>query len=456
MNKHSLTTFVVAGAALSIALAGCSSESASADASDQQAEPEAVSNRIDIPSTVRSNLGITFASVERRRVESTIRVPGSFEILPLARREYRMTLPGQVDLMVDQYQRVEPGDVLFRFRSPQWPELQHEIIVGEQQIDAARAGIEVARARIEEAEQRLAIVRSRLGSLSEADLRNADLEAQAAEIDASLPRLRAELVQAETSLSNAERTREHALHRASTVSSLSEQILSSMTMHDGVEIPAYRTIDWVEVRATDAGVVDALAVTDGAFADAPSLVLSTLDPSKLRFRAAALQADLVRIGDVTEARIVPPTTPGIPASDAVDASVTIGIEAHPTARTLTLLAEPKRNLAWFRPGVSAFLEIITDSSGGPALVIPQAAVVKDGLNHVFFRRDPSDPNKAIRVEADLGVSDGRWIAINSGLSLNDEVVLAGAYELRLATQQSGTLQKGGHFHADGTYHAEDE
>lgn len=456
MNKHSLIAFAVAGAALSMALPGCSGESTPDRASDQQAEPEAASNRIDIPSTVRSNLGITFASVERRRIESTIRVPGSFEILPLARHEYRMTLPGQIDLMVDQYEHVEPGDVLFRFRSPQWPELQHEIIVGEQQMDTARADIEVARARIEEAEQRLAIVRSRLGSLSEADLRNAELEAQAAEIDASLPRLRAELVQAETSLSNAERTREHAIHRASAVSGLPENLLDSVTVHDGVEMPAYRTIDWVEVRATDAGVVEMLSVTDGAFADAPSLVVSTVDPTKLRFRATALQADLVRIGDVTEARIVPPTTPGIPASDAVDASVTIGIEAHPTDRTLTLLAEPDRNLAWFRPGVSAFLEIVTDSSGGPALAIPQAAVVKDGLNHVFFRRDPSDPNKAIRIEADLGVSDGRWIAIDSGLSLNDEVVLAGAYELRLATQQSGTLQKGGHFHADGTYHAEDE
>ena len=41
---------------------------------------------------------------------------------------------------------VEPGDLLFRFQSPEWPELQHEIIVGEQDIAAARAEIEVAEA----------------------------------------------------------------------------------------------------------------------------------------------------------------------------------------------------------------------------------------------------------------------------------------------------------------------
>jgi hypothetical protein len=107
-----------------------------------------------------------------------------------------------------------------------------------------------------------------------------------------------------------------------------------------------------------------------------------------------------------------------------------------------------------RPGVSAFLEIAAETSGGRALAIPRSAIVKDGITHVFFRRDPKDANKAIRVEADMGVDDGRWVVINSGLALGDEVVLEGAYELKLATAQSGTTQKGGHFHADGSFHGE--
>ena len=74
---------------------------------------------------------------------------------------------------------------------------------------------------------------------------------------------------------------------------------------------------------------------------------------------------------------------------------------------------------------------------------------------MFFKRDPSNGNKAIRVEADLGVDDGRWIEVKSEVGPNDEVVLNGAYELKLATAMSGTSQKGGHFHADGTFHAED-
>ncbi len=437
-----------------IILTGCTKERDQAPAPQQEEAGAAPTNRIDIPGTVRSNLGITFAKVERRRVDSTIRVPGSFELQPLARHEYRLTLAGSVKFEVDQFQRVEPGDLLYRFRSPEWPELQHEIIEGEQDIESAHAEIEIARARIDEAERRVAIMRDRIASLNDAEIRNADLEAQAAELEASLPRLRAELKQTETKLANAERTREHAMHRASAATGIQEERLAADAEHQREAVPAYRTINWIDVRATEPGVVEMLALTDGSFAEAPSLVLSTIDPSKVRFRAMALQSDLVRLGESPEAKIVPPTTPGIALSDGVNASVTIGLEAHPEQRTVTLLATPEESRAWIRSGVSAFLEVVAESSGDLALAIPRAAIAKDGITHVFFRRDPQDPNKAIRVEADMGVDDGRWVAINSGLSLNDEVVLDGAYELKLASEQSGATQKGGHFHADGTFHGD--
>lgn len=48
-----------------------------------EAETKATgSDRVAIPAAVRSNLGISFVKVERRRVEQTLRVPGRFEYLP--------------------------------------------------------------------------------------------------------------------------------------------------------------------------------------------------------------------------------------------------------------------------------------------------------------------------------------------------------------------------------------
>lgn len=444
----------VSVALLSLMLCACSSKPEQHANESHEESPQTNPNIVDIPESVRTNLGITFAKVERRRVQSTIRIPGAFELEPIARLEYRMTLPGHIELAVDQYQQVQPGDLLYRFRSTQWPELQHEIILGEQEIESAQAAIEVAQSRIDEAQQRLRILHDRLESLTGAQVRNADLESQASEIEASLPRLHAELRQSQTLLGNAHRTHEHALHRATVATGIDESRLKAPIEQGGTQIPAYRAIDWIEVRAQRTGIVELLAQTDGAFADAPALVLSTVDPTMVRFRAQALQADLPRLSNAANARIVPPNAAGIDPGDAVEAQAQLGLEAHPEQRTLTLLAVPEGTRDWIRPGVSAFLEVVVDSTEGPALAIPRAAVVRDGIVYVFFRRDPKNPDQAIRIEADMGVDDGRWVAINSGLAPNDEVILSGAYELKLATQQSGAQQKGGHFHADGTFHEE--
>ncbi len=439
-------------------LSGCSPSSVEVPAenhSEQDIVEDGPTNLIAVPPTIRRNLGITFAKVEVRQVEDTIRIPGAFELQPLARREYHMVLPGRVELLVDQYQPVEPGDLLYRFESPSWPELLHEIILGDQGIDLAHSEILVWEAKVDEAKKKLERVRGRVRALAQADFKRADLEAVLAEVEASLPRLSAELGLAKTRLRNAERTRVHAVHRAATSVDLAEEELDKDILVDGEKVPMYMTIDWIEVKAVESGVVEVLSVTDGSFVEPPTTILSTVNSQLVRFRAMALQADMADLSRATGSRIVPPQSPGIMINDAVEATLTLGLEAHPQERTMPLLAIPERLTSWIRPGVSAFLEVVVASNKAPALAVPRSSVVKDGLTHVFFRRDPSDPNRVIRVEADMGVSDGRWVTIESGLVRGDEVVLNGVYELKLATQNSGTSLKGGHFHADGSYHGDE-
>lgn len=404
---------------------------------------------IELPATVRRNLGITFADVEARHVEQTLRVPGAFELRPLARREYRMSLPGRIELLVDQYDTVRVGQPLYRYQSPAWPELLHEIILGEQALETAAAEIVVASAALAETERRLEVARERLEALARADFRKAQLELEAAELEASLPRLRAELELARTRLANADRTHEHALHRAAAASQIPEHDLEAEVVVDGERVPNYSTIDWIDVRAEKGGVVEALHVTDGAFVEPPANVLSVVDPQAVRFRALALQADLPKLEGAVLTRIVPPRSPELPIDEGVEATMTIGLEAHPQERTLTLLAVPERPAAWIRPGISAFLEVVVGASAAPALAVPRSAIVQDGLTHVFFRRDPHDPDHVLRVEADLGISDGRWVVLESGVMRGDQVVDAGAYELNLAAKPAPT---GGHVHADGSVH----
>lgn len=439
------TTTRVLLIAFLIGHAGCGDGSnPEAEAGTESTETAPPTNRVDLPATVRRNLGITFAKVERRRVEDTTRIPGSFELQPSARREYRMTLPGQVRLLVEQHAVVRPGDPLYRFRSPDWAAYRERIMLGEQAVADSTADLAVAIATRDETEARLDTVRSRIEALAGSDLRQASLETDAAEIAASLPRLHAEITRAETRLAGARDARDHALESASIASGIPIASLSDPQSDDG----------WIEVTATDEGVVERLAVPDGSYADETALVVSTVDPTQVRFRAEALQSDLTRLAALPAARIVPPLSPGIDAGDGVSADLILGLEADPTRRTIPVLATPAEGRSWIRPGVSAFLEVVVDLEGRPALAVPRASIVQDGLVHVLFRRDPRDPDKVIRLEADLGTDDGRWVVLKSGVALGDEVVLDGAYEIKLASQQNGTVQKGGHFHADGTFHAD--
>jgi multidrug efflux pump subunit AcrA (membrane-fusion protein) len=130
----------------------------------------------------------------------------------------------------------------------------------------------------------------------------------------------------------------------------------------------------------------------------------------------------------------------------------IGLEADPTGRTVDLLVSPAALAPWARAGVAGSLEI-TLEGGSDELAVPVGCVVRDGTQAIVFRRDPKNPDKAIRLEADLGVNDGRWVVVQSGVREGDEIVLSGNYQLMLAT--SGSAPKGGHFHSDGTFHAED-
>ena len=416
-------------------LCGCQPTGSENHADDVQSdESEVPTNRVEIGPTVRSNLGITFAKVERRSLSTSTRVPGAFELEPLATQEYRLMLPGRVEFAVDHLDEVQPGAVLYRLSSPEWLELQGRI--------------DLARASVAQAEAKHSASETRLRALREAEFAPADLVAQEAELRSDLDRQRAEL---DAALQTAARLLD--LLGAGEGGKVTPQtLLAPVDQAGGGSVPAYQAIQSVEVCATKSGFVDSLAVTDGAFVGESELVLTTIDLARVRFRAQALQGDLAKFAGGAEARISPPQAGGADINDSVPAKLTVGLAADPRRRTIALFAVPEEQREWIRPGVTAFLEVTSESTGGVVLAIPRSAVVQDGIVHVFFKRDPLDPNRATRVEADLGIDDGRWVEVRSELGPNDEVVLDGVYELKLATAQSGTAQKGGHFHADGTFH----
>jgi len=438
-----------------LALAGCDRERGTTGGGSPVPpagdSPPSLSNRIAVPEAVRQNLGITFAKVERRRVASTVRLPGRFELLPSARREYRAAGAGRVELLVRQYERVEPGTPLYRLQSPEWAKLKQQLQDDQAAARRAAAEVKAAEAGKTEAEKVVAILRERIAVLGEAGARRIELELQLAEKQASLPRLDADINAKHAEAEAASQRLPLTLSAAASLLGLPVEELTKEVKPTGAgdPTPKWRTIEEIEVRAVAAGQVETFGVTNGSWAEQAQLVLATADPQAVRFRASALQSDLGNFADGSVATIIAPAGS---AKDAIRGKVTIGLEANAGTRTVELVITPERLAPWARPGVTSFAEIIKDEAAEPEPAIPVAAVVQDELARVYFRRDPKDPDKVIRVEGDFGVSDGRWIAVRSGLREGDEVVLDGVFELKLTG--TGKAQGGGHFHADGTWHAD--
>ncbi len=454
---------------LLLALAACSGPTTTAAAPEQG--PVAPTNRIDVPDTVRKNLGIEFVRVERRAVSATLRLPGRFELLPQARHEHRAPLAGRIDVRTAPLQPVEPGTLLYTIDAPDWRATQREL--GE--IDAAlevtaarlasmrpllaahkdheeslREAAHVMEARVRELEATRASVGGQAQAIADASVQLAQVRAQAAEAAEKHTETEALLAQLEADQRTG-RDRFQLL-LAGAAATIGVDVATLVAKGDR-DLPRWRTIDRLEVRARAAGIVDALPLPSGSWATDHELVATVVDPTRVRCRARALQSDLPRLRTGLAATIVPPGTSG--AARSLAGTLQLGAEADPAQRTIDVFVTPTAT-AWFaRAGVAVFVEVAADGEGdaAPEIAVPTAAVMQDGLVHVLFRRDPADPDKVIRIDGDLGRDDGRWIEVKSGLVDGDQVVVAGAYELMLAS--SGSATKGGHFHADGTFHADD-
>ena len=384
MNKINRLTWIASMMLIALAMVACdgggqSDDDHAGDAGGQTDDQSPTNpNLIDIPSAVRSNLGISFVEVEWRRVEQTLRVPGRFEYLPAARREYRTPVPGRVELVVDQLERVEAGALLYRIDSPGWRDLQQQLTEAGSEIDrlnaqidtydpllgahqeheeSLRAAIEVWTARVEGLERLRETGGGRIDELTQARVALSSTQADLAEVHEKKAQLLAERQQARARIRAAESRLSYLLDAAAAITSIDHDDLVSATDINGRPTPRWSTINKIEVRSDASGVVAQLGLTIGAWADEKTPVLTVVQPDRLRFRASGLQSDLGALRDGLPARIVSPaptaTGRAIPISDAMAGELVLGLEGDPNDRTIELFVIPSELKDWARPGVSA-------------------------------------------------------------------------------------------------------
>lgn len=452
-----------------VAALGCGANDP-AKSSSAKDESEALTNRIAIPEVVRRNLGISFVKVERRRVASTLRVSGTFEHVSTSHADFRAPVAGRVEILVEQYDDVDPGALLYRIHSPEWTDLRTEMAEAERAGAQAGRRTEAGRDRVAAIEEEIALAEAsvaRLEKLAEAgggraaelsaarsDLARARSERARAEEERAIAEMENIRLQARGEGSGPNARFAQALSRASAWTGLSPERLLERVDAEGGGAPRWRTIEFLEGRAAGHLYVETIEATSGGWVEAGDPILEGVDHTKLIFRALALQSDIGALRDGLSATIVPPQGGSLGLQDTMPATLRLGLDTDPDARLADLLLFPEKLASWARPGVAAHAEVVLDQTAGEETAIPLSCVVSDGLDKIYFLRDRNNPDQAVRVVADLGVDDGRWVAVRSGLKPGDEVVFEGSYELKLTG--AGKANQGGHFHSDGTFHDGEE
>lgn len=479
ITMHATQILILLTASLVLSLAGCNRSPEDADFKQhaEESEGQQMTNRVDITPAVRQNLGISFAKVESRRVAQTLRVPGRFELMPNAKREYRAQASGRVELLVAQYAKVEVGTPLYRLDSQRWREMQKELVDAHARVTLSQAAVDSIQPLFEaheahhvELQQAVDLWASRVKTMEQLQAAGGARGDEVAQTKASLATARSNLAETlekeaelvarrkETSaVLDAARSRLSFLFESAAVlTGISAAELQELQPNSGAD-PTFRwtKIAEIEVRALAPGVIDSVNAVSGGFVDEHAPVVVTVQPELVRFRAVGLQSDLPRLVDGQSASVVVAQQAGASGQQtSLSGTLTLAPSADPERRTVELVLTPSTSTpvaaSWVRAGVAAFLEVVTSGSGGDELAIPLRCVARDGTQAIIFRRDPANPDKAIRLEADLGIDDGRWIVIKSGVAEGNEIVLDGVYQLMVAT--SGSITKGGHFHPDGSFH----
>ncbi len=425
----------VALALLAVGLGACKPKNQDAPPAPAHAETPAPTNRVPIPEAVRRNLAMSFAKAEVRPVLRTLRLGGQIKAMAEDQQKVAAPMAGRVHWLVRTLDRVKAGQQVAELDSPAFYELCAEDARLKAALDALPMQSAALKAQSEAQAEVVAVWDQRLTQLEQA--RQAGGGSNEAVINAKAAQAAAKVALAQTGAQEAalaaEAKRVETAHEAvhGRLGVLVKQAAGEESLP--AVLPIFAKLD---------GTVVSLGVSEGAWAEAGANLLEVLNTATLSAQALAPAGDAARLRDGLACSIE------IEGQAPIAADLRLSPQAE--AGNLHVVARPQAAGASLRAGFPAVLAIVVDGEAKPALAVPKAAVVSDGATPVLFRRDPKQPDQAIRMEADIGGSDGVWVVIKSGLKAGDEVVVDGAWQLMLAT--SGASPKGGHFHADGTFH----
>jgi len=196
------------------------------------------------------------------------------------------------------------------------------------------------------------------------------------------------------------------------------------------------------LRSPITGQILAAGHIEGEYLDAQAEVFRILNRDRIWIEAKVSEFDLTKLSDQPGATMTLPAYPG-KRFDILGSNggrlVNIGGAVDAETRTVSVVYEMPNPEGLLRPGMVAevYLETRTASE---ALAIPESAIVMDNGKPIAFALLSGE--KFQRRELEVGVRDGGYVEVKSGVQAGERIAAKGGYAIRLSSLSSASFGAG--------------
>jgi len=202
----------------------------------------------------------------------------------------------------------------------------------------------------------------------------------------------------------------------------------------------------IELRSPIAGtIINQSVAAVGEHITAEKAVFTVLDAATVFVEARVPEASVKRLGATKAASYeVPGETGTFISITGVGTGrlVFVGIQVDAATRTVPLVYEARNPDHLLRVGQSVNLFVET-ARAEDTLAIPSAAIVEEDGRPIAFVQVAGETFQ--KRDLTLGIRDGNWVQVLSGITEGERVVTKGAYAVRLASVSSA-IPAHGHVH----------
>ena len=200
----------------------------------------------------------------------------------------------------------------------------------------------------------------------------------------------------------------------------------------------------IAIRAPISGTVAAVTAAPGGFVNEGQALFHIADATRLWLEVRVAESDLGRIGQPSGAAF---SVDGFEKAFEVSTKegarmVGFGNVIDPVSRTAPLVFEFANPDGRLRIGMAVRASVYSGNAA-ETLAVPFAAVVDDGGQSVIYVQRGGEAFERRAVQ--LGVRDGDWVEVRSGVASGERVVSKGAYQVRLAATAPAAMGEG-HVH----------